>query len=109
MFGFGSKNINTINFDKDLEPLITAADITFKLEIENKLDILQSKYKDNFLKVESSRTEYKEILKKYSNKVYEDMLSKSYKNLLIEKYMTEEGISTLIFYTLLTKAEEKTS
>ena len=42
MFGFGSKNINTINFDKDLEPLITAADITFKLEIENKLEKLKT-------------------------------------------------------------------
>jgi hypothetical protein len=108
VFEFGSNN-DPINFDKDIEPLIAAIDITFKLEVERKLEILSSKYKENFLKADSSRIEYKEILKKYSEKIYDDMLSDDYKKILSKKYLTEEGISTLIFYTLLTKAEETTT
>jgi len=82
-------------FRQDLEPLVSAIEIIYELELIPFILAQKSQYKDSFLIASSSKIAYNEFIKKTFKRCL-DLVSSDYIKKLKQLYFTEEGLNLFI-------------
>lgn len=87
------------SYEQDLEPLLDCIDITFQTDLVPFITSEKLKYKEDFLRSDSSKKSFTVTIKPAVGAV-QNLLSKQYISKLKQLYFSDDGFSMYIFTAL---------
>ena len=93
----------TSTYEEDLQPLVEIIDIVFNLILSHQIRVLLEKYRNEFSKNVGFKTEIIELAKDNIQTILNNF-SSTYKNDILGKYFSPEGIVLYITNELISKS-----